>query len=63
MNIDAIRREFPITEDMIYLDNASLSPLPLCAVAAAAAELEDRSRRGVDGFWSRFRMVRSEYKC
>ena len=52
MNIDAIRREFPITEDTAYLDNASLSPLPRCAVAAAAAELEDRSRRGVDGFWS-----------
>ncbi len=52
MNIDAIRRQFPITEDMTYLDNASLSPLPRCVVAAAAAELEDRSRRGVDGFWS-----------
>jgi cysteine desulfurase / selenocysteine lyase len=52
MNIDTIRREFPITEDIAYLDNASLSPLPRCVVAAAAAELEDRSRRGVDGFWS-----------
>ena len=41
MNIESIRREFSITEEMTYLDNASLSPLPRCVVAAATAELED----------------------
>lgn len=51
MNFEQLRAEFPITHRKIYLDNASLSPLPIRVVTAAAGELRDRSERGVDGFW------------
>lgn len=51
MNIEQLRDEFPITKTRIYLDNASLSPLPRRVVAAAQHELQDRSERGVNGFW------------
>ncbi|HUK09261.1 MAG TPA: aminotransferase class V-fold PLP-dependent enzyme [Stellaceae bacterium] len=52
MDLALVRQEFPVTKTRIYLDNASLSPLPKRAVDAATAELQERSERGVDGFWN-----------
>ena len=52
MDLALVRQEFPVTKSRIYLDNASLSPLPKRVVDAATAELQERSERGVDGFWN-----------
>jgi len=51
MDLALVRQEFPITKRKIYLDNASLSPLPKRVIDAATAELRDRGERAVDGFW------------
>ena len=51
MNLDVIRKDFPVLESCTYLDSAALSPLPMPVVHAIARKLEDRSRRGVRGFW------------
>lgn len=51
MDIEVVRRQFPVTERFTFLDNASLAPLPLVAVEAAAAELRERAEYGVEKFW------------
>lgn len=51
MDINAIRQDFPITQEFTYLDNASLSPLPLQVVKAVEGMLNERSRKGVKAFW------------
>lgn len=40
------RTEFPITQDLVYLDHASLGPMPARTVQAIAARLQAQSRRG-----------------
>jgi cysteine desulfurase / selenocysteine lyase len=51
MDIEAIRRDFPITEKYANLDNASLSPLPLPVVQAVERMLQERAEHGVRAFW------------
>jgi len=51
MDVASIREDFPVTRNCIYLDNASLSPIPCQVVSAVSAQLNDRCQRGVNGFW------------
>jgi cysteine desulfurase/selenocysteine lyase len=52
MDLARIREDFPITrEDRIYLNNASLCPLPTPVVAAVARALDEQSRCGEDPYW------------
>jgi cysteine desulfurase / selenocysteine lyase len=51
MDLDAIRKQFPVTERVTFLDNASLAPLPLVVVDAVAEELRERAEYGVEKFW------------
>lgn len=52
MNIEAIRQDFPITEEYVNLDNASLSPIPEPVVQAVQQMLDERTRYGVEAFWN-----------
>jgi selenocysteine lyase/cysteine desulfurase len=51
MNVEAIRRDFPIVDNYTNLDNASLSPLPLPVVETVEKMLRQRAERGVKAFW------------
>lgn len=62
MDIQAIRRDFPVTEEYTYLDNASLSPLPLPVIKAIEDMLNERSRMGVKAFWGWTEKI-EEVKC
>jgi cysteine desulfurase/selenocysteine lyase len=47
MDIDAIRKDFPVTKEFTYLDNAGLSPIPEPVVKAVEGMLHERSKMGV----------------
>ncbi len=46
MNIDEIRRDFPVTERYVYLNHASIGPLPRPTSRAMQEFLEERSLSG-----------------
>jgi selenocysteine lyase/cysteine desulfurase len=50
MDLRLVRENFPITRSSVYLDNASLAPVPSHVAAAVAAQLQEHSSLGVAGF-------------
>ena len=52
INVSEIRRQFPVTQRVNFLDNASLTPLPQVTVNAVTRELQERCDLGVNAFWT-----------
>jgi cysteine desulfurase/selenocysteine lyase len=58
MDIAKIREDFPITrEDLIYLNNAGVSPYPTPVAAAVNQFCQERSRTGGAVFWEGIQMA------
>jgi cysteine desulfurase/selenocysteine lyase len=51
MDIEAIRKDFPITNTYTNLDNAGLSPFPIPVKEAVEKLVHDRTVHGVKAFW------------
>lgn len=50
MNLLALREQFPVTENYIYLNHAAISPLPKCTAQAMQAQVSDVASNGAHGF-------------
>ncbi|MDX1547835.1 MAG: aminotransferase class V-fold PLP-dependent enzyme [Rhodothermales bacterium] len=62
MTLDALRRQFPHTEETVYLNHAAVAPLSRRVVAALAAYTEERHRTHIENF-AAFQPVIDETKA
>jgi selenocysteine lyase/cysteine desulfurase len=51
VDIATIRKDFPVTEKFVNLDNAGLSPFPIPVKESVEKMLRERTERGVVAFW------------